>query len=78
MFRIIAYKNGHIYGIKTGKNAVLSMLIQETTKPNNVVYNKKTVNLFYTDGEFSEKYTLPIEYYNGGKVNVYHRETACK
>lgn len=69
MFKVIAYKYGRIYGIKTRKNAVLSMLIQETAKPDNVVYNKKTVNLFYTDGKFSEKYTLPIEYYHAWKVN---------
>lgn len=77
MFRVIAYKYGKFYREKTGKNAVLSMLIQETTKPDNITYNKKTVNLFYTDGKFSEKYTLPIEFYCGTAwkqwvADVYH------
>ena len=63
MWKIIAYKYGKQYGIKTGKNAVLSMLIQETGKPNNVIYHKRSVTVFYADDKFTERYTVLINYW---------------
>lgn len=65
MYKLIAYKYGRIYGTKTGKEKVLSMLIQEIGKPSNVVYRKKTVAVYYHDDKFTEKYILPIEYWEG-------------
>lgn len=65
MFRLKAYKNDRFYGEKRGKNEVLYMLVQETTKPINIIYNKKTVSLIYKDKKFTEIYTIPIEYYEG-------------
>ena len=67
MFKLAAYKNGRFYGMKTGKNNVLNMLIQETTKPVMVEYFKRSVRLTYTDNKFTEYYTIPIEYYKGEK-----------
>lgn len=65
MFKLVAYKYGRLYGIKTGKDNVLSMLIQETGKPDKIVYHKKSVSLYYHDDKFTERYTIPVEYWTG-------------
>ena len=61
MFKLVILKYGNEYGRKTGKQAVISRLLQEG-KPNTINVFKRSFQACYYDGKFSDIYTLPIEY----------------
>ena len=64
MFKVVAYKDNVFYGQKTGKNAVLSMLVQELKEPDYVYHGTENAVAIYKDGNFEEIYVIPIEYWN--------------
>jgi len=68
MFKFKVYKNGRIYDEQTEKTAVLSLLARETVRPGHIQYNKKTVNIVFSDSKFTEVYTIPVEYWKGGNA----------